>query len=65
MFATLHLIELLVARPASQKRTEFLSQTSGGVLEGCLELLSNLKDQFAFVVDEFSEFVRSRKSLFS
>ena len=36
-----------------------------GVLEVCLELLSNLKTQFGFVDDEFSEFAQSRKSLFS
>jgi len=34
-----------------------------GVLEVCLELPSDLKDQFGFVAGEFSELLDTRKSL--
>jgi len=53
-------IELFVARPASQKSTEFKRNFSSNILgafEVCLELPSNSKDQFGLVVDEFSEVI--------
>ena len=55
MFATLYLIELLVARPPGytvytrQSETHRISHSNVlGVLEVCLELLSGLKDQSGF-----------------
>ena len=63
MYATL---ELFAARPASQKRRQNLDGISHSnvleVFEVCLELPSDSKDQFGFVVDEFPELVRNRKS---
>jgi len=55
-------IELFVARPASQKSTEFgrnFSSNILGVFEVCLELprITNSKDQVGLVVDEFPEVI--------
>ena len=65
MFATPYFIELLVALDPQVRNAQNFSLKRLGVLEVCLELLSNLKDQFSFVIDKFSEFVHSRKSSFS
>ena len=67
-FVALPNLELYVAKPASQRHTEFRQNFSSklpGVFEVCSELPSHSKDQFRLLVDEFSELVHTRKSLFS